>query len=111
MNRDRKWKTYVRESYLETLKRHKVSQKSKCNGFGYCVVNQINKNQQVANTILATGGSGKERNLIYQPVYEYSGIKLKSKTSNLNTEDIRVMTPLEWARLQGFAEYAFIDNG
>ena len=42
---------------------------------------------------------------------EYSGIKIKSKASNLNTEGIRVMTPLEWARLQGFAGYAFMKNG
>lgn len=102
---------YMSSQYLETLKRHKVSQKSKGNGFGYCVVNQTDKNPQVANTILATGGSGKERNLIYQPVPEYAGIKLKSKASNLNTEGIRVMTPLEWARLQGFAGYAFMENG
>ena len=97
--------------YLETLKKHKVSQKSKGNGFGYCVVNRTDKNPQVANTILATGGSGKERNLIYQPVPEYSGIELKGKASRLNTEGIRVMTPLEWARLQGFAGYAFMQNG
>lgn len=61
--------------------------------------------------ILATGGSGKERNLIYQPVQEYSGIEIKGKASRLNTEGIRVMTPLEWARLQGFAGYAFMKNG
>ena len=102
---------YLSSKYLETLKKHKVSQKSKGNGFGYCVVNRTDKKPQVANTILATGGSGKERNLIYQPVPEYSGIKLKSKASKLNTEGIRVMTPLEWARLQGFAGYAFIENG
>lgn len=102
---------YMSSQYLETLKRHKASQKSKGNGFGYCIVNQTDKNPQVANTILATGGSGKERNLIFQPVAEYSGIKLRSKSSNLNTEGIRVMTPLEWARLQGFAGYAFMENG
>lgn len=102
---------YMSSQYLETLKRHKVSQKNKGNGFGYCVVNRTEKKTQVANTILATGGSGKERNLIYQPVQEYSGIEIKGKASKLNTEGIRVMTPLEWARLQGFAGYAFMKNG
>ncbi len=102
---------YMSSKYLDTLKRHKIAQKSKGNGFGYCIVNQTSKKVQVANTILATGGSGKERNLIYQPVKEYSGIHIKGKASKLNTEGIRVMTPLEWARLQGFAGYAFLKNG
>ncbi len=29
----------------------------------------------------------------------------------MNSEDIRVMTPLEWGRLQGFIGYAFMENG
>lgn len=100
---------YMAEGYWETLKKHKQRQKERGNGFGYCVVNQ--KEDLIANTILATGGSGKERNLIFQPKDGVAGKKIKTKMTVLNSEGIRVMTPTEWGRLQGFIGYAFIDNG
>ena len=59
---------------------------------------------------MATGGSGKERNLIFQPKAGVAGKKLKTKQTVLNSEGIRVMTPLEWGRLQGFIGYGFIDQ-
>lgn len=96
---------YMASGYLETLKKHKARQKDKGYGFGYCVVNK--KPDLVANTILATGGSGKERNLIYQPKDGVSGKSLKGKKTPLNSEGIRVMTPIEWGRLQGFIGYGF----
>jgi len=34
-----------------------------------------------------------------------------SKKSPINDKGIRVMTPREWARLQGFKDYAFIKDG
>jgi DNA (cytosine-5)-methyltransferase 1 len=34
-----------------------------------------------------------------------------SKKSPINDKGIRVMTPIEWARLQGFKDYAFIKEG
>lgn len=98
---------YMASGYLETLKKHKARQKDKGYGFGYCVVNK--KPDLVANTILATGGSGKERNLIYQPKDGVSGKSLKGKKTPLNSEGIRVMTPIEWGRLQGFIGYGFLD--
>jgi DNA (cytosine-5)-methyltransferase 1 len=59
---------------------------------------------------MATGGSGKERNLIYQPKAGIAGKKLKTKQTALNKEGIRVMTPLEWGRLQGFIGFGFVDK-
>lgn len=103
-------KYYMAEGYLETLKRHKARQKKQGNGFGYCVVNQNNGEHPIAYTILATGGSGKERNLIYQEKAGVAGKIIEGKKTALNSEGIRVMTPNEWGRLQGFIGYAFLDN-
>ena len=104
-------KFYMSSGYWETLKRHKERQKEKGYGFGYCVVNTKDNPHPVANTILATGGSGKERNLIYQPREGVAGVIIKGKRTPLNNEGIRVMTPTEWGRLQGFIDYAFVKDG
>ena len=101
-------KYYLSEQYIKTLEKHKSTHKAKGNGFGFEVVN-IGDNP-ISNTILATGGSGKERNLILQEKPEYAGIMFGSKQTPINDKGIRVMTPREWARLQGFKDYAFIEN-
>ena len=101
---------YMASGYLETLKKHKVREKSKGHGFGYVVVNAPGIEHPVASTILATGGSGKERNLIYQPKEGVGGKSYPTKKTPLNSEGIRVMTPTEWGRLQGFVGYAFVDK-
>ena len=102
---------YMSSGYLETLEKHKERQKNKGYGFGYLVVNRPGIEHPIANTILATGGSGKERNLIYDPQEGISGLKLSTKTSPLNSKGIRVMTPREWGKLQGFIGYAFVEDG
>ncbi len=102
---------YMASGYWETLKRHKERQSQKGYGFGYCVVNTKDEEHPVANTILATGGSGKERNLVYQPKEGVGGTMIPSKKTELNHEGIRVMTPTEWGRLQGFVGYAFMKDG
>ncbi len=102
---------YMASGYWETLKRHKERQSQKGYGFGYCVVNTKDEEHPVAHTILATGGSGKERNLIYQPKEGVGGTMIPSKKTELNHEGIRVMTPTEWGRLQGFIGYAFMKDG
>lgn len=102
-------KYYMAEGYLETLKRHRARNHSKGNGFGYCIVNTKNEEHPMANTILATGGSGKERNLIYQPKDGVAGENIPGKKTPLNSEGIRTMTPTEWGRLQGFVGYAFLN--
>lgn len=102
---------YMASGYLMTLKRHKKAQAKKNNGFGYVVVNDPRRDGKklISNTILATGGSGKECNLVRQPKDGVAGKQLSTKKTPLNSEGIRVMTPTEWGRLQGFIGYAFID--
>ena len=109
LEKDVSAKYYLSEQYIKTLEKHKATHKAKGNGFGYKVVN-IGENP-ISNTILATGGSGKERNLVLQEKPEYYGMMFGSKKSPINNRGIRVMTPLEWARLQGFKDYAFVEEG
>lgn len=101
---------YIASQYLKTLKKHKERERSKGNGFGYAVVNDPKIDHPIANTILATGGSGKERNLVYQPKAGVAGKVIPRKRSPINDEGIRFMTPLEWGKLQGFVGYAFVDQ-
>ena len=103
-------KMYMASGYWKTLKKHKERERAKGHGFGYVVVNAQGIEHPVASTILATGGSGKERNLIYQPKEGVAGKILPTKKTALNDEGIRVMTPTEWGRLQGFIGYAFLDE-
>lgn len=103
---------YMSASYLNTLIKHRNRQRQNGNGYGYCIVNDPNRKQQIANTILATGGSGKERNLIVQimPNYNPKDKAVTRKKGGLNEQNVRVMTPTEWGRLQGFIGYGFVDN-
>lgn len=103
-------KYYMASGYLETLIKHRKRQESKGYGFGYRIVNEPSIEHPVANTLLATGGSGRERNLIYDPREGIAGLEIKGKKTPLNDKGIRVMTPTEWGKLQGFINYAFIDD-
>lgn len=100
---------FLSSGYLETLENHIKRQKGKGYGFGYRIVNAPGIEDPIANTLLATGGSGRERNLIYDPVNgkKYAGSEVKGKNSPVNSKFIRTMTPTEWGRLQGFIGYAF----
>ena len=104
-------KYYMADGYLQTLKKHKKRQADKGYGFGYCIVNEAGIEKPIASTILATGGSGKERNLIRQHKDGVAGKMIGDKKTPLNSEDIRVMTPTEWGKLQGFIGYAFVEDG
>lgn len=75
------------------------------------MVNALTEPRPVANTILATGGSGKERNLVCDPQNDIPGMIYPTKRTPLNDDCIRFMTPREWGKLQGFIGYAFIENG
>jgi DNA (cytosine-5)-methyltransferase 1 len=109
LEKDVSAKYYLSEQYIKTLEKHKENHKSKGNGFGFKIVNH--GDNPIANTLLATGGSGKERNLVVQEKPAYYGQMFGSKQSPINNQGIRVMTPTEWARLQGFKDYAFVKNG
>lgn len=100
---------YMSAGYFNTLIRHKKREKEKGNGFGYRIVNAPEIENPIANTIMATGGSGKERNLIYDPQDGIAGMEISSKTTPLNEYGVRVMTPREWGKLQGFIGYAFLN--
>ncbi len=102
---------YLSSGYFETLKDHRARQKKNGNGFGYKVVNAEGIESPCANTIMATGGSGKERNLVYDPQEKIGGMVYPAKRSPLNDEGIRFMTPNEWGKLQGFIGYAFMEEG
>lgn len=104
-------KHYMSSGYFETLVRHKAREHGKGNGFGYRIVNDASIEHPVANTIMATGGSGKERNLVYDPQPELYGVEYPTKKSPINSKGIRVMTPREWGKLQGFINYAFMIDG
>ncbi|MCT7548645.1 DNA (cytosine-5-)-methyltransferase [Aliarcobacter butzleri] len=109
LEKDVSAKYYLSEQYVKTLEKHKENHKTKGNGFGFMIVNK--EENPIANTILATGGSGKERNLVQQEKPEYYGQMFGSKQTPINNQGIRVMTPTEWAKLQGFKDYAFVKNG
>lgn len=101
---------FMSSGYLETLEKHIVNQHAKGYGFGYRIVNSPEIDNPIANTIMASGGSGKERNLIYDFANgeKYKGMTIKGKQTPINTKCVRTMTPTEWGRLQGFIGYGFI---
>ena len=91
-------KYYISDTYLQTLRNHKARHAAKGNGFGY----QIRDLDGIAGTIVC-GGSGREGNLIIDP-RPHSMVPTTHIKGSINKEDIRTMTPREWARLQGFPE-------
>ena len=101
---------YMAQGYLDTLVRHKERNSNNGNGFGYEIVNDPSVEHPIAHTIMATGGSGRERNLVYDPQPEIYGMPIPGKKTPVNDRGIRVMTPEEWGKLQGFIGYAFLDE-
>ena len=91
-------KYYLSDTYVNTLIAHKERHKSKGNGFGY----EIRPLDGIAGTIVC-GGMGRERNLIIDS-REHSTVPVTHIKGEINKEDIRKMTPREWARLQGFPD-------
>lgn len=102
---------WISSGYLETLRKHRERHQNKGNGFGYIVLNTPEIEHPVSNALLATGGSGKERNLVIQKREDIEGKLIGSKHSPINSEGIRLMTPREWGKLQGFIGYGFLKNG
>lgn len=103
---------FLSEGYLRTLEKHAEKQKQRGYGFGYRIVNDRGINKPIANTLLATGGSGRERNLILDEHNgkALAGAKIEGKFSRINSKCIRTMTPTEWGKLQGFIGYGFLDR-
>lgn len=91
-------KYYLSDVYMETLRRHRARHEAKGHGFGY----EIRDLDGIAGTIVC-GGMGRERNLIVDH-REHSMIPVTHIKGEINKEDVRKMTPREWARLQGFPD-------
>ena len=91
-------KYYLSDVYVETLKRHRARHEAAGHGFGY----EIRDLNGIAGTIVC-GGMGRERNLIIDH-REHSMVPVTHIKGEINKEDIRKMTPREWARLQGFPD-------
>ena len=96
---DEKW--FLSQRYLNTLRNHRSRHEKKKNGFGFIVLNEKGNERDFSNALLATGGSGRERNLIQDLLSENSK----------NDLNIRHTTTSEWAKLQGFKNYAFLNQG
>ena len=91
-------KYYLSDVYLEALKRHKAKHEAAGHGFGY-VIRDING----ISGALVCGGMGRETNLLIDN-REHSMIPTTHIKGEINKEDVRKMTPREWARLQGFPD-------
>lgn len=91
-------KYYLSDVYLDTLKRHKAYHESLGHGFGY----EVRDLKGIAGTIVC-GGMGRERNLIID-TREHSIVPMTHIKGKINKDNIRKMTPREWARLQGFPD-------
>lgn len=91
-------KYYLSETYVETLRRHRARHEAAGNGFGY----EIRDLDGIAGAIVC-GGMGRERNLLIDH-REHSMVPTTNIKGEINKEDIRKMTPREWARLQGFPD-------
>ena len=91
-------KYYLSETYLGSLRRHRARHEAKGHGFGY----EIRAWDDVANAIVC-GGMGRERNLLVDTRQtDFRGVT--HKQSAVNKEGVRMMTPREWARLQGYPD-------
>jgi DNA (cytosine-5)-methyltransferase 1 len=91
-------KYYLSDSYMASLKAHKARHEAAGHGFGYVIRDLDGK----SGTIVC-GGSGREGNLIIDH-REHSMEPTTRINGSINKEDVRKLTPREWARLQGFPD-------
>lgn len=89
---------YLSTVYIKSMKAHRARHEALGHGFGY----EVRDLDDVAGTIVC-GGMGRERNLIIDPRQTDFSDKGQKK-GEINREGLRVMTPLEWERLQGFPD-------
>lgn len=89
---------YLSTTYIKSMEAHKERHAAKGNGFGY----EIRDLDGIAGTIVC-GGMGKERNLIIDK-RQTNLSDAGNKKGELNKDGLRVMTPKEWERLQGFPD-------
>lgn len=91
-------KYYLSTRYLEVLRAHKARHEAAGHGFGYVI-----RDLDDISGAIVCGGMGREGNLIIDH-REHSMVPTTNIKGGINEEDVRKMTPREWARLQGFPE-------
>ena len=91
-------KYYLSDVYLNVLREHKARHEAAGNGFGY-ILRDIDG---IAGALVC-GGMGREKNLIVDS-RPHSTIPTTKIKGRVNDENVRKMTPREWARLQGFPD-------
>lgn len=91
-------KYYLSARYLDVLRAHKARHEAAGNGFGYVI-----RDLDDVSGAIVCGGMGREGNLIVDH-REHSMVPTTNIKGGINEEDVRKMTPREWARLQGFPE-------
>ena len=89
---------YLSERYLEVLRAHKARHEAKGHGFGYVI-----RDLDGISGAIVCGGMGREGNLLVDH-REHSMKPTTNIKGPINAEDVRKMTPREWARLQGFPD-------
>lgn len=85
-------KFFLSNKYWDFCKRHRARHEARGNMFGYVVRSP----DGVSGTVLC-GGMGKERNMIKDVTPADAG-------PDVNPDGMRMMTPLEWERLQSFPD-------
>lgn len=91
-------KYYLSNRYLEVLREHRARHEAAGHGFGYVI-----RDLDDISGAIVCGGMGREGNLIIDH-REHSMIPTTNIRGGINEEDVRKLTPREWARLQGFPE-------
>jgi len=100
-----RWRTrvharhFLSDTYLQGLTRHRDHHRSLGQGFGF----EVRDPDGYANALVG-GGMGRERNLVFAQLPPITGSLEQIKTKR-NDQNLRRMTPREWARLQGFPEW------
>jgi DNA-methyltransferase (dcm) len=89
---------YMSERYWQTLIRHRITQKSKGRGYGYCTIGD----DDFGHTLMV-GGMGLERNLVKDINNPFVNSVIDPR-GELNHDNIRILTERECARMQGFPE-------
>ena len=100
-------KYYLGQKTWEYYQEHRRKHEALGHGFGYIIINDENYRNDYANALTTTEG-GKSRNFVRDYVEELDGIMWGRKKSPLNSEGIRSLSPMEYAKLQGFT-WAFDD--
>jgi DNA (cytosine-5)-methyltransferase 1 len=91
-------KYFISKVRFEGMKRHRARHEAKGHGFGYEVLdpNGVSK-------AIVVGGMGRERNLI-RDLESFNEHRGEPGFEKKNTEGLRVLTPREYARLQGYKQ-------